>query len=134
MPQERIEILAEALEVQVDELISTDEQPSKSAHKDPSELPDKYVTSVDALDRWQRQVMSSELHGDMKLLLQAIPSFLDRDSWVVSVTKEALAERSNFDQEWVEELWPEMIETDFVERIGPAEWVLRLTFPEKSRT
>lgn len=99
--------------------------------RDVAELPQKYVISKDDLQEWQMAVSASGLTGPVIVLLSALPMFMDMDHWVVSVTPEAMAERAQRDLETIEAHWDEMLETEFVDRVGPAEYVLRLTFPDE---
>jgi transcriptional regulator with XRE-family HTH domain len=120
LPADRLQQVADILGVSPEELLDEKERREET-----------YVTSKDDLSDWQMSVSASGLTGPVVVLLSALPMFMDMDQWFVSVTPEAMSERAQRDLETIEAHWDEMLETEFVDRVGPAEYVLRLTFPDE---
>jgi len=125
IPEQHVEPVADALNVDVDELLGGAET---SATPDRTRI----VASADAEERWVEAVRNSDLDREMKMLLVYLTgqSVLNRQHWIASVDPQSLADTVNEDPEWVREKWDTMLETEFVEQLGPGPCTLRLVIPE----
>lgn len=124
IPEDRLEKFAEKLGVPPREL-------------KPESLGQKYVSgsvkSKEDLGDWRDMVIQDEsLPWGTKSVLLSIttPPFLSREDWIVTVTIDQLVRETGRSRELVETHWNDMLNSDYVERIGEVEWVLRLVFPE----
>lgn len=90
----------------------------------------EYVQSPDAFNAWQDAVgEADELEGEVRTLLVLIGMSVDKRFWVASVTTDALGKKF-LGAELVEQHMPDVLESGWVERLGPAEYALVLQFPE----
>jgi len=119
LPESRFEQVADALGVRVEDL-----------RTDTGDGQGRVVGSKDAADEWLNAVMTADLDRDVKMLTSYLVGVLNQYHWVVSIDPASLADETNEDLEWVRAHWDDMLETEFVERIGPAEYVLRLVIPD----
>lgn len=124
MPRDQIEAVAEVLETSIDEL-------SEDVAADRGETNDSYVFSPEDLMEWSSRISSADVADEVVVLLVALTMFIDKEeTWLVMTTPEAMAERTGRDLEMIESNWGDMLETPYVERVSPAEYVLRLALPE----
>lgn len=126
VPAPVLEEVAEAVDVSP-EWLETGEEPSENNSPD---RPD-YVSSDDRLVDWLRAVTEVGYRDALQVTMLALPQFRDPETWVISVTPEAVAERTRRSPEKVKGHWSEVLDSPLVERIGPAEYTLKLRFPEE---
>lgn len=50
---------------------------------------------------------------------------------ILSIECDAFRERTNTPRDVMNEHWRDVIESEFVERLGPAKWALRLVVPKE---
>jgi hypothetical protein len=90
-----------------------------------------YVTSDRDLERWHDRVWKEGISDpNLLLLLFTIEYHVDKTSFVVSSTIPDLATRAALPIGMVEDLWPDLLASPFIERIGSGEWTLRLVIPD----
>lgn len=126
VPAEKLDALAEALDVSP-EWLETGEEPSE----DNSPAPPDYVSSDDRLVDWLRAVTGAGYRDALQVTMLALPQFRDPETWVISVTPEAVAERTRRDLEKIDGHWDDVLSSPLVERVGPAEYTLKLRFPDE---
>lgn len=96
-----------------------------------SEAMSDYVTSKTDVTTWRdRVIRDPELNQWVQMILMALPIFLDRKSWVAPVTIDQFVRETGRTLELVEEHWPGVLDSPYVERLGENRWTLRLRFPE----
>lgn len=90
-----------------------------------------WVRSPEQRELWRDAVVAAGPDQWELIILMALPSFLDSDTWVVSVTPEAIADHmgDRYDVEPIQEAWPSVLDSDLVEIIGKGEWTLKLVIP-----
>jgi len=134
LPEARVEQVADALDVTVDELTSPAVE--EGARVEP------YVRSADAVSDWRDAVMEADdLDFDTRSLLNSLPAYMDRTFWVYIGSLEWLSEQTGAPLELVEEKWPAVLESEFVDVLDPEgvtdgdrakgvefRWVLALKF------
>ena len=79
---------------------------------------------------WVTNLYEAGLPRDVREMLVAVGAFVDRRDWITSTSIEALADRAGLDEDVVQSRWDDLLESGFVERVGSAEWTLRLIVPE----
>ncbi|MFB6351797.1 MAG: helix-turn-helix transcriptional regulator [Bradymonadaceae bacterium] len=127
LPPKRVDQVAQALNIdrgEVEAVVGVQE--AKGAAD--------YVRSGEDASDWRDAVVAAVDDFELRALLMSMASkddsLLDRRFWVVVATLEEVAEAVNADQAKVEELWPDVLASPFVERIGSVEWCLALRFPD----
>lgn len=132
VPVERLEDLADALGVSIDELESLRGVDASAQPTSPTTQL-THVHSQDSLVIWWRAVGRAKHPDPMtRLLLLTLPTLIDEDAWIVLTTVEQLIETTQMqeDAEKIREVWPQVVESPWVERVGQVEWVFRLRFGE----
>lgn len=133
VPSKHHDAIAEALSVTVQELrYAMASRPNKRGGADVKAA--GVVSSERLLVEWMTHIAADPKMRDLDyvfLILVGLPIFIDRGSWVVSVTIDAFVERTHTDRAQVEAHWPEMLASGYVERVGVGEWTLRLVFPAR---
>ncbi len=131
VPVERLEDLANALGVTLDELEALRGKSGGDTTTAP-ESPD-YVHSSESLVLWWRAVGRAKHPDPMtRLLLLTLPTLIDESAWIVLTTVEQLIETTHMqdEAERIRKVWPRVVESPWVERVGQVEWVFRLRFGE----
>jgi DNA-binding XRE family transcriptional regulator len=125
VPEEwRIPQLSEALGVDEDEVREA-VAPEAAPGDD-----EGYVTDEGAAHDWQQVVVRDREMDDLvRVILMSLPEFLDQRAWVAAFDADAYIETTNRSREMVEEYLPRAVESDYVERVGTIDYVLRLKFP-----
>jgi transcriptional regulator with XRE-family HTH domain len=92
-----------------------------------------YVTNESTLIEWSNMASADQSLSDYAcLIILAMPMFADRATWIVSITIESFVDRvSRLDVGKVKSHWQEVLDSQYIERIGTGEWTLRLKFPAK---
>ncbi|MFP4600323.1 MAG: helix-turn-helix domain-containing protein [Persicimonas sp.] len=93
-----------------------------------------YVESPDDISTWRDRVaFDQSLPWQAQVILVSLAArvFLDRDSWVVAVTKDQFIRETGRSRELVDGYWINAMGSDYVERIGEVEWVVKLKFPDR---
>lgn len=123
VPEEHVESVAEALGV----------EPQALREHRQTKRP-KYVRSDEDASAWRDAVVDQVDDFELRALLMSMTSqkaeLLDRRFWVVAASLEEVADAVNSDVEKVEELWTDIVDSKFVERLSNAKWCLALKFPE----
>lgn len=128
--EEKLSQIANALEVSVEDIRERAKQINERS-ADQGALPPGFVQQKSDISDWRDEVIQdSKLNHWVQMILMALPAFLDRDHWVIAITEEHFIEETGRSEEVVDEHWEEVLESDYVERVGVNEWTLRLTFPE----
>ena len=132
VPEAEYPCLADALDTSEEKVREVAESGGAEANATPDRT--RIVASADTEERWVEAVRNSDLDREMKMLLVYLTgqSVLNRQHWVASVDPESLAETVNEDPEWVREKWGGMLETEFVEQLGPGPCTLRLVIPDSN--
>lgn len=92
--------------------------------------PTGHVTDNAGLDAWTTRVIADGPDDpNLKLLLFVLQNYIDKTSWVVSGTIPQIAASASLPVGMVEDLWADLLESPFVERVGSGEWTLRLVVP-----
>lgn len=120
VPLEKVTALAELLGMRPEE-ISPEIAPKPSRPR--------FVSSFEELNEWRTRVLREEEDPDFRLLLVAIPVFLDEVSWIVPVTVEQITELLG-GEDLVAQNWERALSSPWVERVGQVKYTLRLRFPE----
>lgn len=81
------------------------------------------------LERWRVVASMAEMDWRARLLLGILPTFLDRESGIVAITRDQAITRAHLTEEFVDAAFPIVLESGFVERIGEVEYMLRLKMP-----
>lgn len=81
-------------------------------------------------DTWRDHVWDAPLSMAARLILMGLPIYADEKTGVVSVTPENLASSSRMEMPELLETMSEIIASGFVRRIGEADYVFELTFPD----
>ena len=97
---------------------------------DRGETPRRRVSSNKELLRWTSIASTSRTSPYARMLLLVLPVFMDKDSWIVSVTHQRIAEEAHIPLASIEEHWDEVLASPLLERVGPAEWAFRLSMPQ----
>lgn len=130
IPVERLEDLAEALGVSSDELEALRGANAGAQSTSPTTQP-AHVHSQESLVLWMRAVGRAQ-HADpmIKLLLLTLPILIDDAAWIVTVTIGQLIETTHMQEstEKIRQVWPQVVGSPWVERVGVVEWVFRLRF------
>ena len=79
---------------------------------------------------WVTKLYDAGLEREVREILVAVGAFVDRKDWITSTSIEALANRAGLDDDVVQSKWDQVLDSGFVERVGTAEWTLRLIVPE----
>jgi hypothetical protein len=116
LPEKHIPRLAQALGVTDDELRGWKHGPQMTA-KQP--------------DTWRDHVWDAPLSMASRLILMGLPLYADEKTGVVSVTPDNLAKTARMDMDELLGAMSEIINSGFVRRIGDADYVFELTFPEE---
>lgn len=125
--------IADAIGVTAEDIQERARELEAAAPKSSTAAPEliEYVHSQDSLVAWQRAVGRAK-HADpmIKLLLLTLPILIDEDAWIVLTTVEQLIETTHMHEEAekIHEVWPQVVESPWVERVGQVEWVFRLRF------
>lgn len=127
VPDDKIEALAAALGVPVGELL-TERREAEEREAQGSDRIGRIVTG-NQIGAWAIAAGVSDQPEDVRMVLVALASFVDPDTWVVSISQDELARSANLRLEMVRERWHEVLDSDFVERIGTGEWTLKLVLP-----
>lgn len=124
LPKGRLSEVAELLGVDLTALLDAPPTPEPTTQL-------THVHSQDSLVLWQRAVGRAK-HADpmIKLLLLTLPILIDEDAWIVLTTVEQLIDVTHMHEaaEKIREVWPQVVESPWVERVGQVEWVFRLRF------
>lgn len=119
----RLDDLADALDTDVQTL-------RKAMEVEDKEPPRHYVESEDDVSDWRDVVVvDRDIDDFTRVVLMSLPVFMDRKSWVVTVTVDEYIERTGRSREMVEEHLPKAMASQYVERIGKVEYTARLKFP-----
>ena len=95
--------------------------------------PGSFGASDEDIQVWRTRILRDLDVSDgasVILALLASPPFLDGRSWIVFVTVEQFIRDTGRSRKYVEEHWPEAMESNYVELIGEVEWSFRLKFPD----
>jgi transcriptional regulator with XRE-family HTH domain len=97
----------------------------------PIERPE-YVTNQSTLMKWSNMISADQSLSDYAcLIILAMPMFADPATWIVSITIDSFVDRvKRLDVGKVESHWQEVLDSQYIERIGTGEWTLLLKFPE----
>lgn len=129
-----LKAIAGALGATVDELRELEGQLRGAKSESEPEQDDAllgYVHSKSDISAWRDRVARDRgLEDRVHDVLMALPLFLDRTSWVVSVNADHFIEETGRSQELVDEYLPLAMASEYVERIGRVRYTARLTFPE----
>lgn len=125
VPVNRQEELADALGVSVEEL-GADPQAVEEARGQRS---DGYVRTSGEVNAWRDKLGVTPMNMYVRLILAILPSFRTEEG-VVLVTRQQLIDDANLPGELVDEHWPAVLESEWVERVGEVEWAFRLVMPE----
>lgn len=133
---DKLERIAEGLGVSVEQLEQKAEElngkESVPANAGQPENSGKYVTTTEQISEWRDTVIGDDSLGQWtQMLLMALPTLLDRVSWVIAITQQQVADETVLSEEVVEEHWQKMLGSKYVERVGSNEWTLRLVLPRK---
>ncbi len=127
LPKGRLSEVAELLGVDLAALI---EEPVQVAEPT-TQL--THVHSQESLVMWMRAVGRAQ-HPDpmIKLLLLTLPILIDEDAWIVLATVEQLIEVTHMQEAdaYIRRVWPQVVGSPWVERVGQVEWVFRLRFED----
>jgi transcriptional regulator with XRE-family HTH domain len=85
----------------------------------------EYVDDWEALRDWKMRVASRVEDKDVRLILITLDTWLDVKSWVVSVTREEIVDLLGGGGEHIDRA----LRSGYVDRIGRAEFTIRLKFP-----
>lgn len=124
LPKGRLGEVAELLGVDPAALL--DDPPPTEPATQPA-----HVHSQESLVTWMRAVGRAQ-HSDpmLKLLLLSLPILLDEGAWIVPVTVDQLIGVTHMHETAakIREVWPQVVGSPWVERMGQVEWVFRLRF------
>lgn len=94
--------------------------------------PQEYVSSQSDISTWRDQVIRDpSLEPWPQMILMALPIFLDKTSWVAPITVEQFSRETGRTLALVEQHWPAVLDSGYVDRLGENEWTFRLKFPPK---
>lgn len=79
---------------------------------------------------WRNAISIAQMDPYVRLVLGILPVFMDMETGVIAVTMRQLIETAHLTPERVEEVWPAVISSQFVERVGQVEYMFKLRFPE----
>lgn len=121
LPAGRAGDVATALGVSVDAIRATDTLSMS--------MSDSVVSSEEGLNKWTFAVFRADLPQDVRIVLSALGTFINKSIWAAPVSLEALASETTIDDDLIRRVWPQVLRSEWLERIGPAEYVFRLKFP-----
>lgn len=124
VPRPRRAEIAEVLGVTIAEL-GADEQAAEDAR---SWREDGYIRTSGEVNAWRDKLGVSSMNPYLRLILSILPSF--RHGEIVLVTRQQLIDDANLPGELVDEHWPAVLASEWVERVGEVEWAFRLVMPE----
>lgn len=129
VPTKRLKAVAEVLDVSP-KWLATGKEPDE---EEAEQAKERWVGSKEELVDWIREVRDDERYSKaVRETIIDLNFFIDEGgTWAVSVTPEALAERVRGDLDEVKSHWDEVLDSPYVERIGPGKWTLKLVFPEE---
>lgn len=128
LPEDRLPELAEALGVEVADLLDDPAATPKPAQA-PVEEERKGVRTSGEVNAWRDKLGVTPMNMYLRLILAILPSFRTEEG-VVLVTRQQLIDDANLPGELVDEHWPAVLESEWVERVGEVEWAFRLVMPE----
>ena len=122
VPVDSAPVVAEMLECNVDEITKFGRaiEPRNGGR----------VVSGRQFADWVTKLYDAGLDRDVREILVAVGAFVDRRDWITSTSIKALANRAGLDDDLVQSKWDQVLDSGFVERVGTAEWTLRLIVPE----
>lgn len=129
VPQEYAEEVAEVLDCGVDD-ITIFSNGSNGTHK-PEPNGEKLVRSSRELMDWFAMLYRSSEPAEVRYLLSAVSTFMNRDLWICFVSRTALNEECGLSMEEIDPWWDRLMASDFVTRVGAAEYAFRMKIPAK---
>lgn len=87
------------------------------------------VRSDASMMRWTQVASTSDLHPYARMMLLVFPTFLDRDTWVVSLTKDTLEREAHLSRADIDAHWGDAVDSDFVRRVGEGTYTFQLMVP-----
>jgi transcriptional regulator with XRE-family HTH domain len=102
-----------------------------SAEVSPPPSSGEYVRSPEDAMRWWSEVCMAETDPRVRLVMAilATATFMDRDTGMVVFTEADLIERASLTPETVQYALPKIIGSPYVEKVGSANYAIKLKFP-----
>lgn len=127
-PKSRVSELAKILELNEPELyeqVERDHTPEGAG--DPKDKNDLF----EVIYRWRNAISMAMMDPFLRLVLGSLPVFMDMETGVIAVTIQQIIETTHINADRVHEVWPEVLASPFVERVGKVEYMFKLRFPDK---
>ena len=93
-----------------------------------------YVSSYEELHLWISQLFRSVSDPKLRMILAALSTYIEGGVWVVSIGMGEIEEDTEITKKTLEEVWPQVLSSPLIERVGSAKWAFRLVLPDDDQS